>query len=156
MATECASPGSRRPAGRRRRRWGWRSRASPRSSIATCARRSCRREARISERHVRNRQVHGHFRARRTRLQGRRYGLRRLVRGRRRSGDQWAIRSKALFKGHFITSGRALRIDRREVPGLSDNTQYSVVMIGTGGTIVAVILVSAIEGDAAFYEAFAE
>ena len=79
-----------------------------------------------------------------------------MVRGRRRSGDQWAIRSKALFKGHFITSGRALRIDRREVPGLSDNTQYSVVMIGTGGTIVAVILVSAIEGDAAFYEAFAE
>jgi len=29
-------------------------------------------------------------------------------------------------------------------------------MIGRGGTIAAVIRVSAIEGDAAFYEAFAE
>ena len=29
-------------------------------------------------------------------------------------------------------------------------------MTGTGGTIAAVVRVSAIEGDAAFYEAFAE
>jgi len=55
-----------------------------------------------------------------------------------------------------IPPGRAMRIDPRDVAGLSDNTQYSVVMTGTGGTIAAVVRVSAIEGDAAFYEAFAE
>jgi len=55
-----------------------------------------------------------------------------------------------------VPPGRAMRIDPRDVAGLSDNTQYSVVMTGTGGTIAAVVRVSAIEGDAAFYEAFAE
>ena len=55
-----------------------------------------------------------------------------------------------------IPSGHAVRVDPREVAGLSDNTQYSVVMIGTGGTLAAVVRVSAIEGDAALYEAFAE
>jgi len=55
-----------------------------------------------------------------------------------------------------IPSGHAIRIDPREVAGLSDNTQYSVVMTGTGGTIAAVVRMSQIEGDAAFYEGFPE
>jgi hypothetical protein len=56
-----------------------------------------------------------------------------------------------------IPAGTAVRIDPREIPGpLSDNTQYSVRITGTGGTVVAIVGQSEIFGDDSFYEALAE
>jgi hypothetical protein len=39
-----------------------------------------------------------------------------------------------------MTAGSALRIDPRNVGALSDNTQYSVVVEGTGGTIAIIVM----------------
>ena len=54
-----------------------------------------------------------------------------------------------------IPAGRGIRVDPRDVTGLADNAQYSVVAEGTGGTIVAVVTELAAGGDNAMaYEGF--
>lgn len=55
-----------------------------------------------------------------------------------------------------VQRGRGIRIDPRNVPGLADNTQYSVVVEGLGGTVAAIVVEVAAGGDnAMIYEGFA-
>jgi hypothetical protein len=55
-----------------------------------------------------------------------------------------------------MTPGSALRVDPRTISALADNTQYSVVATGTGGTITAIVIEQATGGDnAMIYEGFA-
>jgi hypothetical protein len=55
-----------------------------------------------------------------------------------------------------IRSGSAVRIDPRDVPDLQDDTQYSVVVEGVGGTIAAIVTQLRASGDdAMIYEGFA-
>jgi hypothetical protein len=55
-----------------------------------------------------------------------------------------------------MTPGSALRVDPRTVSALADNTQYSVVATGVGGTITAIVIELASGGDnAMIYEGFA-
>lgn len=61
----------------------------------------------------------------------------------------------ALTQTLTITPGRGVRVDPRDVIGLRDNTQYSVVVDGTGGSIAAIVMELASDGDnAMIYEAF--
>jgi hypothetical protein len=55
-----------------------------------------------------------------------------------------------------IVPGSAIRIDPREVPGLSDDSQYSVVIAGDGGRLVAVVVQLNFQGGdgAAIYTGF--
>jgi hypothetical protein len=54
-----------------------------------------------------------------------------------------------------ITPGSALRVDPRDVSALSENTQYSVVADGTGGSIDGIVIELATGGDnAMIYEGF--
>jgi hypothetical protein len=54
-----------------------------------------------------------------------------------------------------IASGRGTRIDPRGVAQLADNTQYSVVIDGAGGTVAAIVMELASGGDnAMIYEGF--
>lgn len=54
-----------------------------------------------------------------------------------------------------ITRGRGVRIDPSQVAGLADNTQYSVVVEGLGGTVAAIVVEVAAGGDnAMIYEGF--
>ena len=54
-----------------------------------------------------------------------------------------------------IQPGKGLRIDPRTVSQLQDNTQYSVVVDGTGGTVAAIVMELASGGDnAMIYEGF--
>jgi len=55
-----------------------------------------------------------------------------------------------------LTNGLAARVDPRTVPGLSDDTQYAVVVDAQGGNIVATVLeLSFLGGDGAMaYEGF--
>jgi len=54
-----------------------------------------------------------------------------------------------------ITAGSALRVDPRNVSALADNTQYSVVAVGTGGPINGIVTEFATGGDSAMiYEGF--
>ena len=55
-----------------------------------------------------------------------------------------------------VQRGRGIRIDPRTVSGLTDNTQYSVVIDGVGGSIAAIVVEVASGGDnAMIYEGFA-
>ena len=55
-----------------------------------------------------------------------------------------------------VQRGRGIRIDPRTVSGLTDNTQYSVVIDGLGGSIAAIVVEVASGGDnAMIYEGFA-
>src|SRR6266542_175618 len=54
-----------------------------------------------------------------------------------------------------IIAGSAIRIDPRSIAALTDNTQYAVVIEGTGGSLAAVVFEYAAGGDNAMaYEAF--
>lgn len=54
-----------------------------------------------------------------------------------------------------IPKGRGVRIDPRDVGGLSDDTQYAVVIQGAGGSIAAIVVELAGGGDnAMIYEGF--
>jgi len=54
-----------------------------------------------------------------------------------------------------IPAGRGVHIDPREVGPLADNTQYAVVIDGTGGTVAAIVVEVASGGDnAMIYEGF--
>jgi hypothetical protein len=57
----------------------------------------------------------------------------------------------------MIRSGTAVRIDPRSVPQLADDSQYSVVVDGVGGTVAAVVtqLATLVAYDAMIYEGFA-
>jgi hypothetical protein len=55
-----------------------------------------------------------------------------------------------------VTAGSAFRVDPRDVSALADDTQYSVVADGAGGTIVGIVIELATGGDSAMiYEGFA-
>src|SRR2546428_226255 len=55
-----------------------------------------------------------------------------------------------------MTPGSALRVDPKTVSALADDTQYSVVATGVGGTINAIVIEQASSGDnAMIYEGFA-
>lgn len=55
-----------------------------------------------------------------------------------------------------LTPGRGVRVDPRLVQGLSDDSQYSVVIEGVGGTVAAIVMQLAAGGDnAMIYEGFA-
>ena len=54
-----------------------------------------------------------------------------------------------------VASGKGLRVDPRSVTQLQENTQYSVVIDGTGGTVAAIVMELAGGGDnAMIYEGF--
>jgi hypothetical protein len=54
-----------------------------------------------------------------------------------------------------VAPGSAFRVDPRDVSALTDNTQYSVVAAGTGGTINGIVIELATGGDSAMiYEGF--
>ena len=54
-----------------------------------------------------------------------------------------------------IARGTGVRVDPRDVSALDDNTQYSVVVTGTGGTVAAIVVEEASGGDnAMIYEGF--
>ncbi|HEV8654891.1 MAG TPA: hypothetical protein VGR85_05200 [Candidatus Limnocylindria bacterium] len=56
-----------------------------------------------------------------------------------------------------ITPGSGVRVDPRNVPGLSDDTQYAVVAQATGGNIAAIVVELANGADnAMIYEGFAQ
>jgi hypothetical protein len=55
-----------------------------------------------------------------------------------------------------LTPGAAIRIDPRDVGALADDTQYAVKVKATGGTVSAIVIQLAPEGDnAMIYEGFA-
>lgn len=55
-----------------------------------------------------------------------------------------------------LPAGAGSQVDPRSVSGLSDNTQYAVTVRGTGGTISAIVVELASQGDnAMIYEGFA-
>jgi hypothetical protein len=55
-----------------------------------------------------------------------------------------------------MPAGSAMRIDPRNVAGLSDDTQYAVTVTGTGGQVAAIVVELAPGGDnAMIYEGFA-
>jgi hypothetical protein len=54
-----------------------------------------------------------------------------------------------------VQSGKGLQVDPRSVQSLAENTQYSVVIEGTGGTVAAIVMQLASGGDnAMIYEGF--
>jgi hypothetical protein len=54
-----------------------------------------------------------------------------------------------------VQSGKGLQVDPRSVQQLAENTQYSVVIDGTGGTVSAIVMQLASGGDnAMIYEGF--
>src|SRR2546427_7937373 len=56
-----------------------------------------------------------------------------------------------------LSSGSGVRIDPRNVPGLTDDTQYAVVAQATGGNIAAIVVELATNADnAMIYEGFAQ
>ncbi len=54
-----------------------------------------------------------------------------------------------------VAAGTGIRIDPRDVAALSDDTQYAVVVDGTGGTVASIVIELATGGDnAMIYEGF--
>lgn len=55
-----------------------------------------------------------------------------------------------------LPAGAGIQVDPRSVTGLADNTQYAVTVHGTGGTVSAIVVELASQGDnAMIYEGFA-
>jgi hypothetical protein len=56
-----------------------------------------------------------------------------------------------------LTAGSGVRVDPRNVPGLTDDTQYAVVAAATGGNIASIVVELANNADnAMIYEGFAQ